>query len=716
MGPWFLVMFFSLLAGKVWGWIGEGRVEILEQQPPRNPRLFHTRLALSLGLSVAFDLMMLEYIVSQVMRMAKPDMMVMFGFEFAVLSITSWSTAARYAINLVEIGIVREQKRSRGEAMRKERVQSARTELENAQRRESQPQDTAQDPAAMETVNTLSVEDARTALRRADQPVDENEVEVEGWEAKGRWVFYLDLATDFFKLVVYMSFFIILLVFYGLPIHIMRDVFLTARSFFKRISDFLKYRTATRDMNERYPDATADEIGREDVCIICREDMRPYQAPAPGQPPLNPAVERMRPKKLPCGHVLHFACLRSWLERQQVCPTCRRSVVPTPATGSAQPAAQANGQAGPHPPGERPGPRVYQFGPLRIGVGAARGNNMFEDLQQQLAEGRAAPAARGEQNANGPQQYGFGIRWEGRRRHHRRPREPQGTLREQLDSIAQQIRQETQALQDNTREYIYLREMQAELDRLRASRSQAATQAPVPGVPPPTGLGLPPVRSTQVLHAAPEEQTIPAGSDQLPAGLTLPEGWTMMPLRPAAGAPLPAQPTFPQFAPRPPGAQDGGVPAPPAGQPINSAAIPEHIRAMFNLPGQPATNGHPASTVQQQPAPGASTSTATGPESRVPGSSASTTSIGTGVAEPSTQPSGNTCSSASDPQAINGAMSHSLPSWGSPHANSNNGNGDGRLGDRVNGPSPDISGTTDASPSASRSKQASVEDTVEDPD
>ncbi len=117
----------------------------------------------------------------------------------------------------------------------------------------------------------------------------------------------------------------------------MRDVFLTCRSFFKRISDFLKYRTATRDMNERYPDATAEEIAREDVCIICREDMRVLPPnneanAAAGQRTNNAVAERMRPKKLPCGHILHFACLRSWLERQQICPTCRRPVVPTPQT------------------------------------------------------------------------------------------------------------------------------------------------------------------------------------------------------------------------------------------------------------------------------------------------------------------------------------------------------------------------------------------------
>ena len=28
-------------------------------------------------------------------------------------------------------------------------------------------------------------------------------------------------------------------------------------------------------------------------------------------------------KKLPCGHIFHKSCLRSWFQRQQTCPTCR---------------------------------------------------------------------------------------------------------------------------------------------------------------------------------------------------------------------------------------------------------------------------------------------------------------------------------------------------------------------------------------------------------
>jgi E3 ubiquitin-protein ligase synoviolin len=172
-GAWFMVMFFSLLAGKVWGWIGEGRVEILEQQPPANPRLFHTRLAISLSLSVLFATYMLEYSIRTVLAQAKPDMMVMFGFEFAILSILSISTAARYTICLTEIYIVRQQKTARLNELRAER--SAAGEVSRVAGQEILSSTTNQQQATVE--------------------VDEADLDVEGWDGKGRWIFYLDLVT-----------------------------------------------------------------------------------------------------------------------------------------------------------------------------------------------------------------------------------------------------------------------------------------------------------------------------------------------------------------------------------------------------------------------------------------------------------------------------------------------------------------------------------------
>ncbi|KAF9071017.1 hypothetical protein BDP27DRAFT_1219752 [Rhodocollybia butyracea] len=138
------------------------------------------------------------------------------------------------------------------------------------------------------------------------------------WENKSMWVFYIELATDFFKLTIYLVFFTIIITFYGLPLNIVRDVYITARSFISRLRALHRYQTATRNMDQRYPNATEEEMTAmsDRTCIICREEMLL-------QRPGTPAAEgpNMTPKKLPCGHIFHFYCLRSWLERQQSCPT-----------------------------------------------------------------------------------------------------------------------------------------------------------------------------------------------------------------------------------------------------------------------------------------------------------------------------------------------------------------------------------------------------------
>lgn len=176
VGGWFLVMFVSLLIGKVWGWIGEGRVDVLEQQPPPNPRLFHARLSFSLFLSVSYGLYMLDYSVTTVLRQARPNMMVMFAFEFAVLTITSLSTAARYGISLREAYIIKVRTR--------EQLEERRAELRTA-REEARRQAAGQDNPEHAGMLGSPDEDA----------LEEVDVDVPGWEDKGRWIFYLNLTT-----------------------------------------------------------------------------------------------------------------------------------------------------------------------------------------------------------------------------------------------------------------------------------------------------------------------------------------------------------------------------------------------------------------------------------------------------------------------------------------------------------------------------------------
>jgi len=66
-------------------------------------------------------------------------------------------------------------------------------------------------------------------LRRAGQRGGEN---APPWENKSMWIFYIELTTDFLKLTTYLVFFAIIITFYGLPLNIVRDVYITlVRSF-----------------------------------------------------------------------------------------------------------------------------------------------------------------------------------------------------------------------------------------------------------------------------------------------------------------------------------------------------------------------------------------------------------------------------------------------------------------------------------------------------
>lgn len=119
------------------------------------------------------------------------------------------------------------------------------------------------------------------------------------WENKAVFMLYTELFIGFVKVLLYILFFVIMVRIYTLPLFAVRPMYLTMRAFKKAFNDVVLSRRAIHNMNTLYPDATAEELANTDnVCIICREEM----SPTPGST-----------KKLPCGHIFHRNCLRSWL-------------------------------------------------------------------------------------------------------------------------------------------------------------------------------------------------------------------------------------------------------------------------------------------------------------------------------------------------------------------------------------------------------------------
>lgn len=635
IGLWFFAMFLCLLAGKVWQWIGEGRVEFLEQQPPANPRLFHTRLASSLLLSVFFDVFMTQYCVSSILSASRPGVMVMFGFEYVLLAIASISTLMRYGFSLVELAITQRQEKARDEARRITREQAR------------------QQAAAEGSDAPAEIED------------DDDDTDVPGWEEKGRWVFYLDLATDFMKASVYLGFFTVLMTFYGIPIYIMRDLFMSVRSLIKRINDFIQYRNATRDMNTRYPDATGDDLSRENICIVCREEMRPWTQPGADEAqPGRRVDERQRPKKLPCGHILHFSCLRSWLERQQVCPTCRRPVLGEPTPQSAQPNNPANPAAqnqqnqqdqpnepfqgglrgflpgnaqqppanqaqpgAPAPQGAQPNRpagnmRVFNFGPFRIALGNLRlpaeqaGNannvrNAIDQLRQQAVAGQVPQAPTGLQQAQVPtqpvpshtapnmamDQMGAAL-----------AQQPVD-IRYDILRIQQHIIQQLRQLNVQSEQLEVSSRLLVELNRLNTL--SAAGQLPTAAAP----MDAQSVGSFAPQAYTARGQILRQGDTGVPEGLTLPDGWTLRPMTLAAqagsestpAAPQPSQSVANTAAPAPAVPETQSVPVvadaqPTADQAHADSAPVQSTPATATADPFPAATAAPTTTSSPKPA------------------------------------------------------------------------------------------------------------------
>jgi E3 ubiquitin-protein ligase synoviolin len=173
-GIWFLTMFLSLFTGKVWGWIAEGRVEQLDQQDPGRVSLFHPKLVASLIIYLGFAVEMFLYSLDIVMFEARPGMTVMFVFEFAILWICAVSTCLRYCIWVYEHWIWQKQKKVAVEA-RKAEIRRMRQE------------------AAAANLNDESASDVSNLPN--ENNIDEEEIEVAGWESKKGWLFALDIVT-----------------------------------------------------------------------------------------------------------------------------------------------------------------------------------------------------------------------------------------------------------------------------------------------------------------------------------------------------------------------------------------------------------------------------------------------------------------------------------------------------------------------------------------
>ncbi|XP_063169304.1 E3 ubiquitin-protein ligase AMFR [Candoia aspera] len=136
------------------------------------------------------------------------------------------------------------------------------------------------------------------------------------WESKGTYVYYTDFIMELMLLSLDLMHHIHMLIWklFGNIWLSMASlvIFMQLRYLFHEVQRRLRrhknYLRVVGNMEARFAVATPEELAtNNDDCAICWDSMQAA-------------------RKLPCGHLFHNSCLRSWLEQDTSCPTCRMSL------------------------------------------------------------------------------------------------------------------------------------------------------------------------------------------------------------------------------------------------------------------------------------------------------------------------------------------------------------------------------------------------------
>ncbi|XP_040893492.1 autocrine motility factor receptor a [Toxotes jaculatrix] len=133
------------------------------------------------------------------------------------------------------------------------------------------------------------------------------------WENKSSYIYYTDLLMVLLLLGLDLLHHIHMLLFSNIWLSMASLVIFMQLRFLvqevqKRIRRHHNYLRVLRNMETRFSVASAEELAaNNDDCAICWDAMSSA-------------------RKLPCGHLFHSSCLRSWLEQDTSCPTCRMSL------------------------------------------------------------------------------------------------------------------------------------------------------------------------------------------------------------------------------------------------------------------------------------------------------------------------------------------------------------------------------------------------------
>merc|ERR1711903_377799 len=73
------------------------------------------------------------------------------------------------------------------------------------------------------------------------------------WPQKAQYAFFVDFIAEVLRFAAYVVFFSIVFAYYGVPLHIVRELWASYVQLRQRLQAFKKYRALTANMDERFP-------------------------------------------------------------------------------------------------------------------------------------------------------------------------------------------------------------------------------------------------------------------------------------------------------------------------------------------------------------------------------------------------------------------------------------------------------------------------------
>ena len=274
-------------------------------------RMTHVRYLVFLWALLTIDLLAVAHSALSVATDG-PSVQILFGFEFAIMLISASSSIMSYILHVIDgfmgflhhlvegehhhcpVGGMAEPNANENEGVANTNV--VEEDANNAAQTQPTP------PQQQEQQRPKSV--AAVLLKHLANP----------WrDQRATFSFVIELVAQAAKFLFYVVFFAIVFTYYGMPINIFREVYVSFQQLRRRLIAFNNYRRLTNNMEKRFESVMdqeeLDRLGH--TCIICRDQMDLLGGC----------------KKLPgCGHAFHTHCLREWLVQQQTCPTCRADI------------------------------------------------------------------------------------------------------------------------------------------------------------------------------------------------------------------------------------------------------------------------------------------------------------------------------------------------------------------------------------------------------